>query len=71
MLSPNIQSWRDFNHTFKMEFGWKDDAPGATENDENVDGVGMTDLADERMKYPKSTSNSNQNVVCYWVTSCS
>ena len=45
-----------------MEFGWKVDAPGATENDENVDGVGMTDLVDERMIYPKSTSNLNQNV---------
>ena len=45
-----------------MEFGPKDDFPVTTENDEIVDGVGMTDLADERIRYPKSTSNSNQIV---------
>ena len=44
-----------------MEFGPKDDFPVTNENDE-IDGVGMTDLADERIIYPKSTSNSNQNV---------
>ena len=44
-----------------MEFGPKDDFPVTTENDEIDDGVGMTDLADERIIYPKSTSNSNQN----------
>ena len=45
-----------------MEFGPKDDFPVTTENDEIDDGVGMTDLVDERMICPKSTSNSNQNV---------
>ena len=32
------------------------------EKDEIDDGVGTTDLVDERMICPKSTSNSNENV---------
>ena len=44
-----------------MEFGPKDDFPVTNENDE-INGVGTTDLADERIQYPKSTSNSNQTV---------
>ena len=43
-----------------MEFGPKDDFLGTNENDE-IDGVEKSDLADERIEYPKSTSNLNIN----------
>ena len=47
-----------------MEFGPKDDFRGTNENDE-IDGVDKSDLADEGNVYPKSTSNQNEIVTRY------
>ena len=41
-----------------------DDLVQHVENDEISNGVETTDLADDRIQYPKSTSNSNQIDLC-------
>ena len=42
-----------------------DDLVQHVENDEICEGVETTDLADERILNPKSTSNTNENVFTY------
>ena len=54
-----------------MELGWNDDVfVENIENDENCDSVETTELADDRMVNPNSTSTLNQ-VVLSWSLSLS
>ena len=58
------QIWRDFNHTFKMVFGWKNvDLALKLENEVGGDRVTETELVDEWMKHPNSNSNLNEVVL--------
>ena len=47
-----------------------DDLVQHVENDEICDGVETTDLADERILNPKSTSNTNENVISFLAFIC-